>query len=227
MLRSTERDKIVDTKTSAARGQIGLRRGIRTGAAPGTAGKVAVWSEQITIGVVHDSEARRIGRHGIDRRHAQRLAKPFIVAKNECTVLLDRPPSRAPELIAPERRDHRAIEIVPGVERTIAQKLIKRTVKRVLPGTGHHVDHTARSSPVIGWIVAPENGHLLDRVNPQIVTQNAARGAVRVVVDADSIQAVTVLVRPRSGNAHRRSKSAVGVAASRRTAILHAGDAGL
>src|ERR1700732_1274936 len=143
MLRSTERDKIVDAKTSAARGQIGLRGGIRTRAAPGTAGRVAVWSEQITIGVVHDSKARRVGRHRIDRRHAQRLAKPFIVAKNECAVFPDRQPSRAPELIAFERRDHWTVEEIPGGGGPIAGKLIPRTLRRVLPGTGHHVYHAA------------------------------------------------------------------------------------
>ena len=82
--------KLSTQKPALPRRQIRLRGGIRARPGPWTAGGTAVWSEKIAVSVVHDSQARVRGGHGIYGGHAQRLAQPFIIPKNKGAAFLDR-----------------------------------------------------------------------------------------------------------------------------------------
>src|SRR5258706_14913678 len=100
-------------------------------------------------------------------------------------------------------------------------------MESVLSGASHYVDDAAGSSPVVGRIVTSEDRDLFDGINSQIIAQHAAGSSIRIIIDTDAIEPVTVLVWPRSGNAHGGAESAVGVASTRCASVLHPCDSGL
>src|SRR6202022_3243533 len=131
------------------------------------------------------------------RGNTERLAESFIVSENKCAIFFDWRSCRAAELIALERRNYRTIKEISSIESAVAQKLIQRAMERVFAGACNHVDYAARGSSVVGWIIAAKDRNLLHGIDSKIVAEYAARCAIRIIVDADSIQTVTILIRPR------------------------------
>jgi hypothetical protein len=68
---------------------------------------------------------------------------------------------------------------------------------------------------------------LFNGVDSEIVTKDAARGTVGVIVDADSVESIAILVGPGAGDAYRRSKAAFGIPTAAGASGLNAGDARL
>ena len=120
-----------------------------------------------------------------------------------------------------------AVKEISRIQRAVAKKFVHVTVKRIGSRARYRIDYTSGSPSVIRRIVAPQNGDLLHGVDAEIIAKHAARGAVRVVIDADTVEPIAVLIRPRSRDAHGRAKSAVNIAAASGTAGLHTGDPGL
>src|ERR1700730_19435340 len=82
----------------------------------------------------------RRGRHRVHLSKTQRLAQPFVVAKKEGLVLLDRPSVRGPELVAAERRNYGSVKVVSRIERTIPKELVRVAVEPVGPGARDGAD---------------------------------------------------------------------------------------
>src|ERR1700674_4626663 len=62
--------------------------------------------------------------------------------------------------------------------------------------------------PVFGPIIARQDGKLLSGVHTQVPAQYASRSAVRVVINADAVQAVIVLLGASPRNADLSSEAA-------------------
>src|ERR1700730_17054877 len=77
------------------------------------------------------SIADRLGGDVDQRADSLALAKSLVVAKKESVVLANRPPSGCPELVPPELRDRGGIKVVPRIQRTVAQELIRVAVEGI------------------------------------------------------------------------------------------------
>src|SRR4029077_7693264 len=122
----------------------------------------------------------------------------LIVPEDERSVLVDGAARCNAELVAPERRLWRTSSIVKeivGVQRAIPQKLINGAVKLVRARAGDGVHHAPGSLAVLGRIVAGQDAELLDGIHSQVSAQQTPRTAVRVVVDANAVQAIVILLR--------------------------------
>src|SRR5207237_4333582 len=76
------------------------------------------------------SVARRLRRHNVQLCHTERLPQPFKVPKYMKLLAHCCEPGRDAKLISAERR-LRPIEIVPRIQRTVAQKLVRGAMKRL------------------------------------------------------------------------------------------------
>src|ERR1700674_1026712 len=65
-----------------------------------------------------------------------------------------------------------------------------------------------------GGIVAGEDRKLLYRIYAEVPPENASRAAIGIIVDADAVEPVIVLLRPRTGNCQLRTKAAISAAVS-------------
>src|SRR5258708_77997 len=115
-------------------------------------------------------------------------------------VFDDRSADRSTELGPLEGRNRAHIEIVQRVELAIAGKLVSAAVNLVCPRPRNRVDHASRGLAIIRLVVAGDDGKFFDRVNSQASSQHAAGCAVRVVIEADSVQAVVILLWASAGN---------------------------
>src|ERR1019366_7752589 len=96
-------------------------------------------------------------------------------------LILDDRAARGPsKLNAPEGRDFRRVEIVPGVEDLIAIEEIPVTMEFI----------RARGSSIFRGIARGYDGKLLYPVNSQIQSGGTPRSRIRVVVDGDSVDPV-------------------------------------
>ncbi len=68
---------------------------------------------------------------------------------------------------------------------------------------------------------------MLNRVDSEVVTKDAAGSTIGIVVDADSVEAIAILVRSCTGDAYGRSKAAFGISTAAGASGLNAGDARL
>ena len=126
----------------------------------------------------------------------------FVVHKEKRAVRYDAPADRTPELIALEGRFWSAcrFEIVFSIQRAVAEKFVHAAVKIVSAGAGDGVDNSSRGLAVFGGVVAGQHRKFLDSIDAKIPTQHAAGCAVGVVVEADTVEAVVVLLRARAGD---------------------------
>ena len=69
------------------------------------------------------------------------------------------------------------------------------------------VDDSARSAPVLRGIIALQYGNLLDRVDAQVGSQDAAGCAIGIVVDAQPVQPVAVLLGSAAGDTNRGAEA--------------------
>ena len=162
-------------------------------------------------------------RHGGDRRLAEHLAKALVVGEPERPVLHERAAERHAVLVAMEgRRLVAAIEVVLGVHRAVAMELEDGAADLIRARSRDGVDDAARRAAVLRRIRVGEHGELGHRLDAEIRPERVAWRGVGVVVDADAIEPIVVLRRPRAGDGHLHS-----AARARAAAAADADDAGL
>ena len=74
---------------------------------------------------------------------------------------------------------------------------------------GDCVNYRARRSPVFRCVVAGQYGKFLNTVHAEVQARRSARGAVRVVIDADAVYAVSILIGAMSAVAQLVAESAI------------------
>src|SRR5262249_21312564 len=146
----------------------------------------------------------------------------LVIRKEKGSILLYWPSRRSSELISLERRDL-SVKEIPRVQGAVPKELIDIAVEGVRPGARHRVDYAARGAAVAGRIAVPQYGKLLHGIHAESGAEHTGWSAVGIIVDADAIQAITILVRPRSRNADCGPEAALSLGASR----LDAGYPGL
>src|SRR6266436_5595119 len=139
------------------------------------------------------------------------LTDSFIVCEKEGFILNDRPADASAKLIPFKRRfaKRRVLKIVARIQSAVADELIDAAVEIIGARAGNRVDHTAGSFPIFRRIVAGQDGKLLNSINAKVATKDAARRAVRVVIQADTVQTVIVLLRPGARNCELLSETAI------------------
>src|SRR5262249_35093657 len=70
----------------------------------------------------------------------------------------------------------------------------------VRSGFADGVDHAARGPAILGRVVASEHGEFLNGIHTQVAADHAARAAVAVIVDAETVEPVIVLRGPAAGD---------------------------
>ena len=150
--------------------------------------------------------ARRICRRakypvtGIQRRDsifsspASDLADPFVIDEEEGLVFYNRASKGPPELVAVKWCDcRRRVEEVFRIQALITEKPVGIAVKTIGPLLQHRVNYRARSPPVFRRVVCGHDGKFLNPVHTQLLALDATRRPVRIVVDVDPIDPVSVL----------------------------------
>ena len=150
----------------------------------------------------------RTAQHG-NRSNALRLPDAFKICKEESAVFHQRTTDRSAKLVPLEGRNVAYIEVVLGVEFAVPQKLIGTAMNLIRPGPRDRVDHATRCLAIVRLVVAGQDGKFLDRVDPKVSSQYAAGRAVGIVIEADPVQTIVVLLRPRTGNGQLLSKPAI------------------
>src|SRR5438309_6987295 len=95
------------------------------------------------------------------------MAESFVTAEEERSIFLNRTSQRAAKLIPFKGGNGTLIEKVPGVQRTIAQKLKHRTMQFIGPGLRDHSDLLARSLSIFGRVRIAHHIAFPDDVNAQ------------------------------------------------------------
>ena len=98
-------------------------------------------------------------------------------------------------MIPLEGRNLRAVEKVASIQGAIAEELVDTAVKLVSASPGNCVDHATRSSSILRRIIARDYREFLDCIDSQIETYDATRCTIGIIVDADSVEAIVILLR--------------------------------
>ena len=109
---------------------------------------------------------------------------------------MDRTSRGCSELIPLEGRDI-GVEEISRVQRAIAEEFIHVSVKALVPERVTALTRRPRCGRIRRDSCFP-NRELFDGIDAKVGTEDAAGRAVRVVVDADPIQTITVLIRAGS-----------------------------
>src|ERR1700730_16637608 len=130
------------------------------------------------------------------------LPHPFVIAEDEGAVFDDRPASRCAELVSAEWRywGSRIVEKIPGVQRTIAKKLISGTMELIGPGFGDGIHDAASRPAVLRTLVRGDNREFLNGIDAQLLARYATGRGIGVAVHGDAVQAVVVHLGPRTRN---------------------------
>ena len=147
-------------------------------------------------------------KDGGGSRQAFKLPQPFIIAKEECFIFLDRTANGTAELIAAKRRDVVPVKKIPRVEGAVPDEFVSCSVKLVRARLGDGVNDATGSAAVRGREVVGQNRELEDTVNSQVHAQRASRATVRVVIDDQSIDQKGILRRPGTGNGNLETVAA-------------------
>src|SRR5208283_6080813 len=110
------------------------------------------------------------------------------------------PAQGSSELVAPEWWNRGRIEIIPRIQRAIAQKFIDGPVQRICALPGNGIDYPTGSFAVVRCSVRGDDRELLDGINSQVDAEGAARTSIRVVVNAHPINAIIILLRAPPGD---------------------------
>ena len=94
----------------------------------------------------------------------------------------------------------RILKEVCGVQRAVSEKLVGAAVKGIGARPRDRVDHSSRGLPVLRRVIAGQDRKFLNGIYTEVPTHYAAGCAVGVIVEADAIQSVVILLRPRAGN---------------------------
>ena len=79
----------------------------------------------------------------------------------------------------------------------------------IRPRARNRIYHSPGSLAVLGRVVARKNREFLDRVYPQVSSQDAPWRAIGVIVEADAIQAIVVLLGSGTGNGQLLAKATI------------------
>jgi len=161
-------------------------------------------------------------RHEVQVSDALRLANTFVVGKEERTILDDRAADGAAKLVPLEGRlrSSGVLKEIPRVERTVPEELVHAPVKSIGPRARNGVDDSSGCFAILRRIVARENGELLNGVHAEISAKYAAGRSVGVIVEANAVQSIIVLLRPRAGDSQLLSEAAVAAIRARREGWL-------
>ena len=155
-----------------------------------------------------DTVTRVLRRYTIRFGNSKRLPQTLVVGKEERLVTKHGSAKRAAELVAPEGCNCRGVEVVPRVERAVTNELVRAAAKLIGSGTRDCVDYTARCLSVLCGVIRRNHRELLNGIDTGNGAQHTAGSAVGVVVEADPIETVVVLLRPRTRDAHLVAKAA-------------------
>src|SRR6266446_1341126 len=176
----------------------------------------AVWGRSRTRTGDKLAVARAIRRRCNGAGDAKALSQAFIVGKEECVLLDDRPTGGGAELVPLEGRHYQiarrvlqTVEEITGVELAVPQKFIGGAMNRVRAGARSRVDYSTGSLAIIGWGIARHHGKLLDRIHSENASLDAARGAGSLVVDAHAIQPIIILLRTIAADGDVDAQAAV------------------
>src|SRR5579864_3790328 len=104
---------------------------------------------RLHVGIDHNIAGDEVSLAGggrqdrIYQRDSQPLAQSLIVDEEKGVVFDDGTANRSAELIPFESRYGRSIEEVPGVERAVAEELVRGAVQGVGAGASNGIDHAA------------------------------------------------------------------------------------
>src|SRR5262249_18001187 len=132
------------------------------------------------------------GRHRSNRGIGQCLPQALIVDEEECLVALNWSAGGRSELIA-AKGWFWPVEEVARVAFVFAHKFIHIAGSCIGAGARSRVDDTAGRTAVGCVVVVREHGKFLNRIGAERQPQRTAGHAVRVVVEADSVEKIVVL----------------------------------
>jgi hypothetical protein len=158
------------------------------------------------------------------------LAKAFVVAEDEGSILDDRSAEGPTELVPPELGYlARGVEFISSVERGVAEKLINSTVQLIRASAGDRIDYSARGFAVVRGCVRSNDGELLNCVDAKVRANDATRSAVGVVIDTDTVDAIVILLRASASNGELIAQPSIGtlVADCNGRLSAYCGDTGL
>src|SRR6266516_2370260 len=147
---------------------------------------------------------------------AQPFNEPLISKEVKCLVALNRSAQRRPKLVSLKRRDRPVVRIeeIFRIKDRITQEFEGGSVKTILTGSRHGIDHTTGRSPEFRRIRVRQN---LEFEHGFYTKQYAGRRAWRLVihiVDVGAVEQKVVLLGPRAVNRNFWSAAANNVVAS-------------
>src|SRR6266481_5149049 len=101
------------------------------------------YGNRISVGVMNHPVARIQRRNGGDCGYAFGLANALVVEEEKCPLWNDWPADGSTKLVALERRDLRAVEEIPGVQRAVAEEFVSAAVKSTRARAGDGVNDAA------------------------------------------------------------------------------------
>src|ERR1700674_4289702 len=146
------------------------------------------------------------------------MADVFVVSKEERSVLEYRSANRSAKLVPLERRNCGSIEEISGVQCAIAEELVTTAVKLIGSGARNIVNDSSGGLAVLRRVVAGQHGELLNGVDAQASSQNAAGRSVGVIVETNAVQTIVVLLGPCAGNSQLLPETAISSIRPRREA---------
>ena len=143
-------------------------------------------------------------RHRGDHRAPDRLPLALIVEEEERLIAANGPADDATELIAAKLRLDRVgrREEVPRIQRFVSKELKGGAVKRVAPGLGGQVHHTAVEAPELGWRTVGFDLELLNGVDVRKECHLPRLG----LQHGDAVEQVFVGPGPSAVDARQRSR---------------------
>src|ERR1700733_4306443 len=152
--------------------------------------------------------------------YAGRLTNPFVVREEEGAILQDRAADCSAKLIALEGWNAGRVEVVGCIQRAVAQEFVCGSMKRICSGTCNRTDDTRGGAAVLGRIVRSQYREFFDSIDSESAADDTARTAIGIVVQADSIQAVAILLGAPSRDAELRTETAIASTGSCSVGVL-------
>src|SRR6266478_948030 len=87
------------------------------------------YGHRISVRVVNQTVTGIERWNGSERGDALGLTNSLVVGKEKCSLWNDWPTDRSTKLVALERRDLRAVEEIPRVQRAVAEEFVSAPVK--------------------------------------------------------------------------------------------------
>ena len=92
------------------------------------------------------------------------------------------------------------VKKVSRIERAVAQELVSASMKLVCPRARNGVDDSTGCLAVFGGVIARQNREFLNGIHAQIPAQHTAGPTIRIIIEADAIEAIVILLRASTGD---------------------------